>query len=187
MDYFENSNPISLYYFKNPQIGLNMFVSDIENIIYLLSVLYSKKQLKPPKDIIYTSHILRIKHRTSLLTQRSGQTYIKVIKNNPIVFSNKYNFKNLTYLFDDLFKSNKVIINKKSYLNSDCLLLLINKKKITNVIIIKTIKPITKIITFFDIYYCLAVKDSTLSASLLNVSAALLSPILALVSANLRK
>lgn len=134
MDYFENSLPVSLYYFNNPRIKLDNFILDIKEIIKLMCVLYSKGWTTPPKNMIYNAHVLRIKKRTKLLTQRKGPTYENVIKNRQIKFSGKYVFRDLTYLFNELFESKKIMINNKAYLNSNFILPIINNDKVINML-----------------------------------------------------
>lgn len=133
MDYFPNSHPLATYYYQFTKDITKEFMHEISSVIDTLVALYSVNNLELQDDYILTAHIKRMKNRTALLSNPSGETYNHSLRDKPVTFQSR-TFIDLTQLFSELIKQSHIYINDKKYANFNQLLPLISSQSVVNIV-----------------------------------------------------
>ncbi len=122
MEYIQHGAPLSLFYWDHPENTANQFLADLNEIVTFLSNdLYALGALPVPAGYIKRVHRNRLTYRLNLLRQTNGPVYERLIRDNKLSVG-EIEYQDITALFEEIWKSDTIIINGKEYPNATAIL-----------------------------------------------------------------
>ena len=122
MEYFEDAEPLSEYYFAAQHNTAEAYLADINSIVdYLATYFYALGTTETPPLHVRQAHIDRVNYRLGLFFTERTETFSRFINNKPVYISNKQH-NTMSHFFSDIIKRPKIVINGVECVNATYIL-----------------------------------------------------------------